>query len=146
MKAIIAIILALSPVIARSASDVHSCRAWTQEIIAGKADACADLCPQAKTFDHYDYRQGVTAAFQTKRGLASFLAYLDRSTIIGAGAETHACSVRALLEHWGDKAFSQTLRRQTKRSQEQAISLIDYAELPRFQQRFPQTYLLASHE
>lgn len=146
MKGIIAIVLALSPAVAQAASSSSSCRAWTQEIIAEKADACADLCPQAKTFDHYDYRQGITAAFQTKRGLANFLGYLDRSTIMGAGAEAHACSLRSLLEHWGDKAFSQTLTGQTARSRQQAIGLIEYTELPKFRQRFPETYQLAGHE
>lgn len=146
MKVIITVVLALSPAIAWPASSGSSCRAWTQEIIAGEADACSDLCPQAKTFDHYDYRQGITAAFQTKNGLASFLGYLDRSTIMGAGAEAHACSVRSLLEHWGDKAFAQILRRQTAGLRQQAIGLIDYTALLKFKQRFPETYLLASHE
>jgi hypothetical protein len=65
---------------------------------------------------------------------------------MGAGAEPHACAVHALLVHWGDAAFSDSLASQPKRSKEQAIGLLDYTWFPDFKARFPKTYSLASHE
>jgi len=90
----------------------RQCDAWAQAIVKGSADACSDLCPQAKQFDHYDYRAGLQAAFASEPGLQHFLKYVARSTVMGSGAEAHACSVRALLVHWGDQRFSTSLASQ----------------------------------
>lgn len=122
------------------------CSAWAQRIVGGATDACSDLCPQARQIDRYDYRAGLQAAFASRTGLEQFLAYLGRSSIIGAGAEAHACSVRALLEHWGDERFAASLDKQSIQAKEQAIGLLDYTAIEDFQSSFPKTYRLASHE
>jgi hypothetical protein len=124
----------------------EQCSSWAQEIVHGSTDACSDLCPQAKRFDRYDYRAGLKAAFASQQGLQKFLAYLGRSSIIGAGAEAHACSVHALLVRWGDRRFASALVKQPAEAKEQAIGLLDYSAVVNFQSRFPKTYQLASHE
>lgn len=122
------------------------CIAWAQEIVQGAADACSELCPQAQQFDQYDYRAGLQAAFASEPGLQRFLSYVGRSTVMGSGAEAHACSVRALLVHWGDQRFAASLTSQPAPVKEQAIGLLDYTAIADFQSRFPQTYQLGSHE
>lgn len=130
-----------------SADDADKqCASWVKEILSGSADACSDLCPQAKQFDHYDYVAGLKASFASEQGLENFLAYLDRSSIIGAGAEPHACSVLALLLHWGDQRFSASLAKQSDMARKQAICLLDYTGIDSFQSKFPKTYRLAPHE
>ena len=130
-----------------SAGEGHEqCSSLAQEIVNGSIDACSDLCPQAKKFDRYDYQAGLKAAFSSQQGLKKFLAYLGRSSIIGAGAEAHACSVHALLVHWGDRRFAATLAKESVEAKEQAIGLLDYSAVANFQSRFPKTYQLASHE
>jgi hypothetical protein len=147
MKALgVTTILLLASGATRADPGDEQCVAWAQQIAKGEAGACADLCPQAKEFDHYDYRPGLQAALESRQGLDGFLAYLDRSTIIGAGAEAHACSVQALLLHWGDRQFAAALAKQSVQAREQAIGLLDYTAVANFQARFPRTYKLAAHE
>jgi len=136
----------LLPFSASAGGPDATCATWAQEIVEGDADACSDLCPQASRFDQYDYRNGLAAAFGSTQGLDRFLNYLDRSTIIGAGAEGHACAVRALLEHWGDNMFARSLSHQGPHAKDQAIGLLDYTAIPDFQKRYPRTYMLAEHE
>ena len=142
----VAVVLVLASGVASAGTDDIQCTSWVQEILEGSADACSDLCPQAEQFDHYDYRAGLEAAFASRQGLEHFLAYLGRSSIMGAGGEAHACSVQALLVHWGDRRFATALARQSTKAREQAIGLLDYAATKNFQSRFPKTYQLASHE
>lgn len=139
-------VLALMPLAGQASEEVDRCSAWAQQIVSGPEEACDDLCPQALQFDRYDYRHGYAEALRSPEGLGAFLAYLDRSSIMGSGAELHACAVRSLLEHWGDGTFSAALVRQTCKVREQAIGLIDYTGFPEFQQRYPLTYGLAEHE
>lgn len=147
MKTIVAAVLVgLLPSTVSAGDHDTSCVAWVQKIVDGDADACADLCPQAAEFDHYDYRNGLAAAYRSEKDLSAFLSYLDRSSIIGSGAEAHACSVRALLERWGDNTFARALSRQSAHVKDQAIGLLDYTGIPNFRQRYPKTYLLAAHE
>lgn len=145
MKALVAIgfVLALVAPPSWAGSADNACQRWAQRIVAGDRQACAELCPQATRFDHYNYRKGLSAAFKGRKGLDAFLAYLDRASIVGAGAEAHACSVRALLEHWGDTDFANSLGRQSTQAKEQAVGLIDYTALADFETRFPKTYALA---
>lgn len=131
--------------VARADGQGATCAHWARQIAAGDKEACSDLCPQAAQFDHYDYRHGLSDAFRSSRGLDAFLAYLERSSIMGAGGEAHACAVSALLERWGDDAFADALLRQPTRVREQAVGLIDYAGLAHFKARYPRTYRLAAH-
>jgi hypothetical protein len=124
----------------------NSCVRLANDIVEGTADGCDELCPQALQFDNYDYRAGLTAAFESRSGLSAYFEYLDRSSIIGSAAEAHACSVHALILHWGDDVFSSLLSRQSEQSKNQAVSLLDYTALQDFEKRFPKTYALAEHE
>ncbi|MBZ4187211.1 hypothetical protein K7B09_12855 [Thermomonas sp. RSS23] len=147
MKSSFAVVVLVVFAGAASAAEPQStCSKWARQIAAGDTEACSDLCPQAAEFDHYNYRQGLSAAFRSEKGLGHFLGYLKRSSIIGAGAEAHACSVSALLEHWGDGVFARQLSMQPPKVREQAIGLIDYTALPNFKARYPKTYRLAAHE
>ncbi|MBO9768781.1 MULTISPECIES: hypothetical protein [Xanthomonas] len=134
------VVLVLLAGAASAAEPQSTCSKWALQIAGGDAEACSDLCPQAAAFDHYNYRQGLSAAFGSEKGLTRFLGYLQRSSIIGAGAEAHACSVSALLEHWGDQAFARHLSTQSPTVREKAIGLIDYTALPNFKARYPKTY------
>jgi len=147
MKTIIAALalLSLNGVVRADGTGV-TCSTWAKQIVAGDKEACSDLCPQAAEFDHYNYRQGLSAAFRSEHGLVEFLAYLERSSIIGSGAEAHACAVSALLQRWGDNVFAKQLSTQPVKVREQAIGLIDYSGLERFRARYPRTYQLAAHE
>lgn len=131
---------------AHATDEEMRCIAWTKEILSGLPDACSDLCPQAKQFDRYDYQAGLRAAFASGQGLGNFLAYLDHSSIMGAGAEAHACAILALMVHWGDQRFSASLGKQTTKAKEQALGLLDYTGVKDFQSRLPITYGLARHE
>ncbi len=122
------------------------CSTWAKDIVRGDTEACSDLCPQAKQFDAYDYRTGLETAFQSRTALGDFLAYLDRSSILGSGAEAQACTVRALLVHWGDEAFAASLAAQTAKAKNQAIGLLDHTAIDAFATRFPKTYALAPHD
>ena len=147
MKTVIAafVLICFSGIVRADGTGV-TCSTWAKQIVAGDKEACSDLCPQAAQFDRFNYRPALSAAFQSKQGLAAFLGYLDKSSIMGAGAEAHACAVRALLEHWGDKVFARQLLSQPVKVREQAIGLIDYTGIQHFEARYPKTYRLAAHE
>lgn len=140
------VVLVLLAGTASAAEPQSTCSTWARQIAAGDSEACSDLCPQAAAFDHFNYRESLSAAFGSEKGLTRFLGYLERSSIIGAGAEAHACAVSALLEHWGDRVFARNLSMQSPKVRDQAIGLIDYTALPRFKARYPKTYRLAAHE
>ena len=124
----------------------NECVRWANDIVNGAADGCDELCPQASKFDHYDYRAGLTAAFESRDGLSAYFAYPGRASIIGSAAEAHACSVHALILHWGDDVFASLLSTQPTQAKDQAVSLLDYTALEEFETRFPKTYALAEHE
>ena len=148
MKAKLCLLVLLLPVSLPALADGSgsSCARWARDIVRGEAESCDELCPQARKFDHYDYRAGLASAFESKRGLGRFLAYVGRSSIIGSAAEAHACAVHALILHWGDEAFSRSLSRQSREAREQAVGLLDYSALDAFEARYPRTYALASHD
>jgi hypothetical protein len=125
---------------------MNECVRWAQQIVAGQADACDELCPQAKQFDKYDYRAGLASAFRSQSGLSEYFAYVGRASIVGAAAEAHACAVHALILHWGDDVFARLLARESDQAKTQAVSLLDYTALAEFEARFPKTYALAAHE
>lgn len=147
MKGIVfSVLLLVLPGTSSAEDGERHCVAWAQQIVGGTGGACSDLCPQARKFDGYDYRKGLREAFASIGGLDRYLAYLGRSSIMGAGAEAHACSVQALLVHWGDKRFSQALAKQPGNVKEEALGLLDYTALTEFPSRFPKTYRLGAHQ
>jgi len=122
------------------------CIEWTKQILAGRDDACSDLCPQAQKSDNYDYASGLKAALASQSGLTSFLTYTGRSSIIGAGADAQACTLVAALNKWGDDVFASEIARQPAKSGIHIVSLLDYASPERFAERFPKTYASVAHE
>ena len=146
MKLLLALLLASVFTLAPAAAPDASCIEWTNRILAGSDDACSDLCPQAHQFDNYDYVSGLKAAFASHSGLTNFLAYAGRSSIIGAGADAQACTLVAVLNHWGDHAFASEIARQPAKSRDHIVGLIDYAGPEHFAERFPKTYASAAHE
>jgi hypothetical protein len=146
MKFVVAtILIALAPMASAATDPDADCLAWTNRMLQPTSDACDDLCPQALHFDKFDYRAGLKAAFATRRGLSAIIAYTGRSSIIGAGADAQACSLQALLAHWGDATFSAAAGKYDLKTRERLIGLLDYAAVPDFQARFPRSYALASH-
>ncbi len=89
MRFFLAILLAVIAAPAASAGvDLDAnCQNWSRAMLRRESDVCGDLCPQALRFDKYDYRAGLKAAYASRTGLSSLIAYTGRSTIIGAGGD-----------------------------------------------------------
>jgi hypothetical protein len=147
MRVLLSALFALSASSATSAAIAEdaNCMTWASNMLLSSSDACDDLCPQALHFDHYDYRAGLEAAFKSRRGLSAIIAYTGRSTIMGAAGDAQACSLHALLVHWGDSTFSRAAAKYDLKTRERLVGLLDYAAVPDFQARFPRSYALASH-
>lgn len=143
---ILALLLLSAPLAHAGVPGEAECRTWTRQMIDHGNDACDDLCPQAMEFDNYDYRKGLAEAFRTRAGLSRFFEYTGRSSIIGAGGDAQACTLHALLMHWGDARYAGALSKHSPDVRARVISLLDYAGIQRFEPRYPKTYALAVHE
>jgi hypothetical protein len=140
------LLLCASPLVQAALPEERDCAAWTRNILENKGDYCDDLCPQASRFDGYDYAGGLREAFRSREGLSRLFVYTERSSIIGAGGDAQACTLHALLLHWGDTRFAKALAVQPADVRADVMGLLDYAAVPRFSKRFPKTYALASHD
>lgn len=147
MKTLMLALLLLGVPLAHAANPGdETCRKWTLEMLDSRSDACDDLCPQAMEFDDYDYREGLSEAFRSRAGLSRFFAYTGRSSIMGAGGDAQACTLHALLMHWGDARYAVVLSKHSPDVRGRVISLLDYAGIHRFEPRYPKTHALAVHE
>ena len=121
------------------------CVSWTKEFLDNPEKQCVEACPQrqAKSFDNYDYINGLKSAFNSFEGLSDFITYTGRSTIIGAPVELQACNLRAVLQFWGDARFSQIMSKHSSETRRQVVNLIEYAGVSsEFREHFPRTYKL----
>ncbi len=142
----LALLLLCAPLAHAGIPGEAECRTWTRQMIDPREDACDDLCPQAEKFDGYDYRKGLAEAFRTRAGLSRFFAYTGRSSIMGAGGDAQACTLHALLMHWGDARYAAVLSKQAPDVRARVVGLLDYAGIQRFEPRYPKTHALAVHE
>ncbi|SRR6266404_1255256 len=103
-----------------------------------------ELVAQAK--DHGIYYPAVAA--RADHGDAQALSTIFRLTphTDGSGAESHCTVLRFLLQHLGDKCFSQVLRRQPKDIRSHVTEAIDFDFGRPWQKSFPLTYALGSHD
>ena len=146
MKALLLALLLCAPLAHGASPEDEGCMRWTRAMLESRDDACEDMCPQAMEFDDYDYREGLSEAFRTPSGLSQLFAYTGRPSIIGAGGDAQACTLHALLLHWGDARYARMLSKHSPDIRERVVGLLDYAGIQHFEPRYPKTYALAIHE
>jgi hypothetical protein len=144
--ALFALLTLSAPLVHAQSPEDAQCTAWAGEILDEGADACEELCAQARDADGYDYRKGLSEAYRSRAGLSRLFEYTARSSIIGAAGDAQACTLYALLLHWGDARYAQTLAKHSKDVRGDVVGLLDYAGIRRFERRFPKTYALSDHE
>jgi hypothetical protein len=91
-----------------------------------------------------DYRALVNAA--TARDSAALARLFAVPGLDGAGAETHADVLWALLRRWGDRSFARVLRRLPAPARARVLCDIDFAAEADWSRRFPKTFGLAPHQ
>ena len=101
-------------------------------------DEAGNVFAQARRFDRFDYRTSLRLALADRAGLAAFLRYSGRTSLIGEGAEDHAEILVTLLDLWGDEAFARALASGSPRAVSTTQHFLEYGGATGRQ--FPQTF------